>query len=69
MKRIDVVLLVTVVLLTLFGLLMIYDASSFIAFKDFGDKYHYIKDQFRWAALGFLGLISFSQIDTLTKIK
>lgn len=63
MKRIDVILLTSVVLLTLFGLLMIYDASSFIAFRDFGDKYHYIRDQFRWATLGFLGLLAFSFFD------
>ncbi len=63
MKRIDVVLLATVTLLTLFGLLMIYDASSFIAFRDFGNKYHYIREQFRWATLGFLGLAAFSYFD------
>ncbi|MBI2430693.1 MAG: putative lipid II flippase FtsW [Candidatus Levybacteria bacterium] len=63
MRKIDTVLLATVVLLTFFGLLMIYDASSFIAFRDFSDKYHYIKDQFRWATLGFLGLLFFSFFD------
>ncbi len=63
MKKIDVILLVTVVFLTLFGLLMIYDASSFIAFRDFADKYHYLKDQFRWVVLGFFGLFIFSLYD------
>ncbi|QQG40462.1 MAG: FtsW/RodA/SpoVE family cell cycle protein [Candidatus Levyibacteriota bacterium] len=63
MKKIDIALLATALLLTLFGLLMIYDASSFIAFRDFLDKYHYIKEQFRWATLGFLGLLVFSYID------
>lgn len=60
MKRIDLILLATVVFLTLFGLFMIYDASSFIAFRDFGDKYHYFKDQVVWVTLGFLGLLSFT---------
>ncbi len=63
MKRIDAVLLAVVVVLTLFGLLMIFDASSFIAFRDFGDKFHYIKEQTRWAALGFGGLLFFSFFD------
>lgn len=63
MKRIDAVLLAVVVLLTLFGLFMIFDASSFIAFRDFGDKFHYIKEQTRWAALGFAGLLFFSFFD------
>lgn len=39
---------------------MTYDASSYVAFRDFSDKYHYVKDQFVWVMLGFGGLISFS---------
>lgn len=53
MKKIDLVLLLPVALLTLFGLLMIYNASSYVSFKDFADKYHYIKDQIFWVVLGF----------------
>lgn len=63
MKKIDLTLLVTVVFLTLFGLFMIYDASSYVAFRDFSDKYHYVRDQFVWVILGMLGLISFSYFD------
>lgn len=63
MKQIDTVLLAVAVVLTLFGLLMIFDASSFIAFRDFSDKFHYIKEQTRWAALGFGGLLFFSFFD------
>ena len=46
MKKVDIVLLATVVILTIFGLFMIYDVSSFAAYRDFGDKYHFAKDQF-----------------------
>jgi len=60
MKKVDLVLLATVVFLTLFGFFMIYDASSYVAFRDFSDKYHYVKDQFVWVVLGFTGLIFFS---------
>lgn len=63
MKKIDLVLLTTVVSLSLFGLLMIYEASSFIAFRDFGDKYHYIKEQFQWIIVGLFGLSAFSLFD------
>lgn len=42
---------------------MIYDASSFIAFRDFNDKYHYVKDQFMWIVIGFSSLIFFSFFD------
>jgi hypothetical protein len=37
-QAIDTSLLVSVILLTLFGLFMIYDASSIIAYRDFHDK-------------------------------
>ncbi len=63
MKRIDVLLLLSVIFLTFFGLFMIYDASSFVAFRDFGDKYHYIKGQFFWIILGFIFLGAFSLFD------
>lgn len=63
MKKLDVLLLILVVFLTLFGLFMIYDASAYVAFRDFGDKYHYIKDQIYWAALGFFFMILFSFFD------
>lgn len=63
MKKIDIVLLLSVIFLTLFGLLMIYDASSFVAFRDFADKYHYIKDQFFWIILGVVSLGLFSFFD------
>jgi cell division protein FtsW len=61
MKRVDILLLLSVVFLTLFGLFMLYDASSVVAFRDFGDKYHYVKDQFFWIILGFgsLGFFTF----------
>ncbi|MDP2637857.1 MAG: putative lipid II flippase FtsW [Candidatus Levybacteria bacterium] len=60
MKKIDISLLVSIIILTLFGLFIIYDASSFVAFRDFGDKYHYLKDQSIWILLGFGALAFFS---------
>jgi len=63
MKRIDFFLLASVLFLTLFGLFMIYDASSFVAFRDFADKYHYVKDQAFWIVLGIIALFSFYYID------
>jgi cell division protein FtsW len=64
MKKIDFLLLGVVTLLTLFGLLMIYDASSVRAFVDFnGDKYHFLRDQAIWVILGFIVLFIFSFFD------
>lgn len=61
MRRAELALLIGVIGLTVFGLFMIYDASSYVAFRDFGDKYNYIKDQAFWAILGFsvLGFVYF----------
>lgn len=63
MKRFDLLLFGVVSLLVLFSLLIIFDASSVIAFNVFGDKYHYIKDQTVWVILGFIGLFIFSVVD------
>ncbi len=62
-KRADIALLTSVVILTFFGLFMIYDASSYVAFRDFGDKYRYIKDQMMWSVIGFTFLTIVSFID------
>jgi cell division protein FtsW len=63
MRKIDLPLFLSVIVLTLFGLFMIYDASSFIAFRDFNDKYSYIKDQSLWAIIGLTGMITASFFD------
>lgn len=63
MKRHSLLVLFSSLFLTVFGLFMIYDASSYVSFKDFGDKYHYIKDQIMWAVLGLSGLGFFSFFD------
>lgn len=42
------------------GLIIIYDASVIQSFRDFGDKYYYIKQQLIWVFLSFLSLIFFS---------
>jgi cell division protein FtsW len=59
----DLRILVTIALLTAIGLILVYDVSVVQAFKDFGDKYFYIKQQVIWVALGFLSLWFFSVFD------
>ena len=63
MKKIDISLLLSVFVLTCFGIFMIFDASSFVAYRDFADKYHYVRDQFFWVILGFTALTFFSYFD------
>jgi cell division protein FtsW len=43
--------------------MMIYNASSVIAFRDFGDKYHYFTEQLTWIVLGYVALVIASSID------
>ena len=62
-KQIDFQLLLTVSLLSGFGLLMVYDASLVQALKDFKDGYFYIKQQLIWIILGFFSLFLFSFFD------
>lgn len=59
----DLMLLGGVIILSIFGLLMVYDASQFEAFKDLGDKYYFIKQQLIWVVLGFASLGFFSVFD------
>lgn len=53
----DVVLLVTVVVMVLFGLLMVYSSSFIYAQERTGDGYAFIKKQLLFAALGFSALV------------
>lgn len=63
MKRIHILLTLLIVGISLFGLLMIFDASSFISFRDFGTKYHYSTEQLMWMIIGFAGMGFFSWFD------
>lgn len=60
---IDLPVLTTVVVLVLSGLIMVYDSSVAQAYKDYGDKYFYIKQQLIWVVLGFLSMFLFAKLD------
>ena len=59
----DLLLFLSATALVVVGLIAIYDASVVTAFRDFGDKYYFFKNQLVWAAVGFLGLGFFSLFD------
>lgn len=52
-----------VLLLSLFGLVMIYDTSVVLAFEQFGDKHWFLKNQAVWLIIGIVGGYVASQID------
>lgn len=49
--------------LTVFGLIMVGNASVVEAYRDFGDKLYYFRLQAQWASLGFLAFLFFSLFD------
>jgi cell division protein FtsW len=62
-SRFDWPLFLLTVGLTLFGLAVIYNASSVEAFTVFEDKYYYLKNQSLWAAIGIVLMIVVSFIN------
>ncbi|MGB9706675.1 MAG: FtsW/RodA/SpoVE family cell cycle protein, partial [Microgenomates group bacterium] len=56
-KKPDLVLLALTLILTIFGVIMVGNASVAEAYRDFGDKFYYLKLQAQWAGLGILGLL------------
>lgn len=56
----DYIPLTIVVSLLLFGVLMVYDASSAQALINFNDKYYFLKEQIKWIIVGLgAGLFTF----------
>ena len=66
MKKIDLSLGFRLVIMTLillgFGLIMIYSASVAEGARDFGNKWHFVLLQLRWAGVGLVGMIGVSLI-------
>lgn len=54
--------LVTIVI-SLFGVLMVYDASVAIGIREFGNQYHFVSDQIRWLILGFTACAVCASLD------
>lgn len=61
--KMDFVIVVCVLLLSFFGLLMIFNVSFPSALRDFGDKYYYFKEQLNWFAVGIAAMIFFILFD------
>ena len=62
-KRFDIVLFLTVTILILFGLIMIYSASSIWANYKFNDSFKYVKQQSLFIIIGVFLMIMISKID------
>src|SRR3989344_723459 len=66
---IDLWLILATFTLIVFGLIAIYDSSVVTAFRDFGDKFYFFKNQLTWATLGFFAFLFFSFFDYRKLVK
>ena len=64
----DRILFVAVIALTLFGVLMVYSASSIWALEHKGSSYHYLKRQVTWSLLG-LGVLILAMATDYRKLQ
>ena len=69
MKKMDKILLITIIILCLFGLLMIYSSSSIWANYKFNDSFHYLKYQGIFFIIGLFLMILISKIDVVIYYK
>ena len=53
-RKIDYYLLIPIVILSLFGLLMVYSASNVVALNDYNDSYYYFKKQLLFMIVGYI---------------
>lgn len=61
-NRAEYLILAFAILFSIFGALMIFESSNVEAFKQFNDKYFFIKEQLKWFLLGMGGLFFMSII-------
>ncbi len=61
MKKYSRLLIISIIIITLFGALMIYSASSVWAEYKFNDQYKYLKSQLIFLVLGYLIMILISK--------
>jgi len=69
MKKIDKLILISVVIISLFGLLMIYSSSSIWAEYKFNDPYKFLKTQGIFLIIGYLIIYIVSKIPYQTYLK
>ena len=69
MKKMDKILLITIIILCLFGLLMIYSSSSIWANYKFNDSFHYLKYQGIFFIIGLFLMVLISKIDVVIYYK
>ena len=62
-KKFDIYLFISVIILSLFGLMMIYSASSVWAEYKFNDCFYYLKRQLIFIIIGIVLMVCISKVD------
>jgi len=58
----DKILLLLILVVSLIGIVLVYDSSVVIAIRDFSDRFYYAKEQIKWLILGTIAFTTFSFI-------
>lgn len=61
-SRLPITILIAGILVACFGLVAIYNASVVDAFRTFGDKFHYVKQQSIWIIVGIVAALITSNL-------
>ena len=67
-KKIDYYIIIPIILLSIFGLLMVYSASNVVALDDYNDAFYYFKRQLLFMVVGIIIMFVIIKID-INKIK
>lgn len=67
-KKIDKLILIPIIILSIFGLLMVYSASNVVAKENFNDSFYYFKRQLLFMCLGYIIMIIIMNVD-INKLK
>lgn len=68
-NKIDLFILVPIIILSIFGLIMVYSASNVVAYENYGDAFYYFKKQLLFMCLGLLIMFIIIKIDISLYIK
>lgn len=63
MPKIGFLLFLVTILLSLLGVFILYESSSYTAILNIGDRYHFIKNQLMWVGIGIVGASVLSFFD------
>lgn len=63
MQKIGVLLFLITILLSLLGVFILYESSSYTAILNIGDRYHFVKNQLMWVFGGTIVALILSRFD------